>query len=80
MTVFPLVNRQTVSTPPLYPERIVQFGAGNFLRGFTDWIIQMLNEQTDFASGVVVVKVTPGTYPELEAQGRFVSCHPRGDA
>ena len=69
MTVFPRVNRQTVSTPPLYPERIVQFGAGNFLRGFTDWIIQMLNEQTDFASGVVVVKVTPGTYPELEAQG-----------
>ncbi|MFZ4827362.1 MAG: tagaturonate reductase [Phototrophicaceae bacterium] len=68
MTVFPLVNRQTVSTPPLYPERIVQFGAGNFLRGFTDWIIQTLNEQTNFASGVVVVKVTPGTYPELEAQ------------
>ena len=69
MTIMPLLNRQTLPNIPTYPERIVQFGAGNFLRGFTDWIIQLLNEQTDFASGVVVVKVTPGTYPELEAQG-----------
>ncbi|MEQ8674860.1 MAG: tagaturonate reductase [Aggregatilineales bacterium] len=64
------LNRQTVSSPAdAYPERIVQFGAGNFLRGFVDWVIQNLNEQTPFASQVVVVKVTPNsTYEELDAQ------------
>lgn len=63
------LNRQTISAGDTYPERIVQFGAGNFLRGFTDWVIQVLNEQTDFNSSVVVVKVTSGsTYEELDAQ------------
>ena len=28
----------------LYPERIIQFGEGNFLRAFVDWIIQKMTE------------------------------------
>ena len=28
-----------------YPERIIQFGEGNFLRAFVDWQIDLLNEQ-----------------------------------
>ena len=31
----------------LYPERIIQFGEGNFLRAFVDWQIDLLNEHTD---------------------------------
>ena len=30
------------------PERIIQFGEGNFLRAFVDWIIYNMNQKTDF--------------------------------
>jgi tagaturonate reductase len=38
------------------PERVLQFGEGNFLRGFVDWQIQILNEKTEFNGSVVVVQ------------------------
>ena len=38
------------------PERIIQFGEGNFLRAFVDWIIHNMNQKTDFNSSVVVVQ------------------------
>lgn len=40
----------------VYPERIIQFGEGNFLRAFVDWMVQQMNEKTDFNSSVVVVQ------------------------
>ncbi len=68
-TTLPPLNRETAHTPPAYPERIVQFGGGNFLRGFVDWIIQQLNEQAAFASSVVIVKPTPqGSYEQFNLQ------------
>lgn len=39
----------------IYPERILQFGDGNFLRAFVDWIVDRMNKETGFNSGVVVV-------------------------
>ena len=41
------------------PERIVQFGEGNFLRAFVDWIIQKMNQKTDFNGNVVIVQPLP---------------------
>ncbi len=38
------------------PERIIQFGEGNFLRGFADWIVNKMNENTDFNGSVVIVQ------------------------
>lgn len=38
------------------PERIIQFGEGNFLRAFVDWIVWNMNEMTDFDSNIVVVQ------------------------
>lgn len=38
------------------PERIIQFGEGNFLRCFVDWIVYNMNQKTDFNSSVVVVQ------------------------
>ncbi len=35
------------------PEKILQFGTGNFLRAFINWQIQALNEHTDFNAGVI---------------------------
>lgn len=49
------LNRQTVSVTT-HPERIIQFGEGNFLRAFVDWIIRNMNEKTDFNSSVVIVQ------------------------
>ena len=51
-----------------YPERIVQFGGGNFLRGFVDWVVDILNDETDFAGSIALVKATPGRYDDLDAQ------------
>ena len=49
------LNKHT-ATKTLRPERIIQFGEGNFLRAFVDWIIYNMNEKTDFNSSVVVVQ------------------------
>ncbi|MFS9379086.1 tagaturonate reductase [Citrobacter sp. ANG330] len=46
-----------------YPERIIQFGEGNFLRAFVDWQVDLLNEHTDLNSGVVIVRPIDSTFP-----------------
>lgn len=38
------------------PEKVIQFGEGNFLRAFVDWIIWHMNQKTDFNGSVVVVQ------------------------
>ncbi len=37
-------------------EKVIQFGEGGFLRGFADWMLQFVNEKTDFNGSVVVVQ------------------------
>jgi len=39
-----------------YTERIIQFGEGNFLRAFANWMIHEMNKKADFDAGVVVVQ------------------------
>lgn len=46
-----------------YPERIIQFGEGNFLRAFVDWQIDLLNEHTDLNAGVVIVRPIQSNFP-----------------
>lgn len=51
-------------------EKIIQFGEGGFLRGFADWMLQIVNEKTDFDGGVVVVQpIENGMCDVLMAQG-----------
>ncbi len=54
------------------PERkikIMQFGEGNFLRAFVDWIIQDLNDKGAISSNVAVVQPMPfGRIKELSEQ------------
>ncbi len=38
----------------LHPERVLQIGEGNFLRGFVDWLIHQLNKNGKFKGSVVV--------------------------
>ena len=50
-------------------ERIIQFGEGGFLRGFVDWILQEMNEKTDFnGSAVVVQPIENGMCDRLSEQ------------
>ena len=38
------------------PERVLQFGEGNFLRAFVDYFIDCMNEKAGFNSKVCVVQ------------------------
>ena len=38
------------------PERVIQFGEGNFMRAFVDFFIDNMNEKADFNSKVVLVQ------------------------
>lgn len=49
------LNRKTVSTSPL-PVKILQFGEGNFLRAFVDWMIDKANKKGVMNHGVLVVQ------------------------
>lgn len=50
-------------------ERIIQFGEGGFLRGFFDWMLQLMNEASDFdASAVVVQPIKNGLCSRLAEQ------------
>ncbi len=50
------LSRSLVKEAGHYPEKILQFGEGNFLRAFVDWQIDVLNKNTDFNGSVVVVQ------------------------
>ncbi|MBR5218452.1 MAG: tagaturonate reductase, partial [Clostridia bacterium] len=53
----------------MYSEKVIQFGEGGFLRGFVDWMLQIVNEKTDFAGSVVVVQpIDMGMCDMLTAQ------------
>ena len=48
---------------------MIQFGEGNFLRAFVDWIIQKVDESTDFDASVVVVQpIAQGMVEKLNEQ------------
>jgi tagaturonate reductase len=50
------LNRKNAGLTNIAPERIIQFGEGNFLRAFVDWIVFNMNKKTDFNSSIVVVQ------------------------
>ncbi len=48
--------KQTVARP----EKVLQFGEGNFLRAFVDWQIDIANEKSGFNGNVVLVQPLAG--------------------
>ncbi len=63
------LNRKRTSGEQNLPIKIMQFGGGNFLRAFVDWMVDVLNNETDFNGGIAIVKPTAGgDYSELKAQ------------
>lgn len=62
-----------------YTERIIQFGEGNFLRAFADWMIDKMNQEADFDSGVVVVQpIDRGLVDKLNEQGGLYTLYLNG--
>ncbi|OON94369.1 MAG: altronate oxidoreductase [Candidatus Epulonipiscioides saccharophilum] len=37
-----------------YPEKILQFGEGNFLRAFADWMVELANETEEYQGRIVI--------------------------
>ncbi|MBR1632357.1 MAG: tagaturonate reductase [Bacteroidales bacterium] len=50
------LNRTSAPQAKTYTEKVIQFGEGNFLRAFIEWIIWKTNQKTDFNASVVVVQ------------------------
>ncbi len=64
-----LLNHQMTPDRVMYPLRVLQIGGGNFIRGFIDWMIDILNEEAGFEAGVAVVKPREtGAYEALRSQ------------
>jgi len=58
-------NRSNVKNAANYPTRILQFGEGNFLRAFADWMIQKMNNEIGFNTGVDVIQPLPNGMVDL---------------
>ena len=48
------LNRTTAGVGPAPPEAILQFGGGNFLRAYAEWIVAAYNRQAESPLGVLV--------------------------
>ncbi len=61
-----LLNNGSIQNRKALPIKIVQFGGGNFLRAFVDWMVQILNDGAGFNAGVAIIKPTEnGDYQDL---------------
>ena len=73
------MNSLQRTTPFNLPIRVLQFGQGNFLRGFFDWQIDLLNERCGLNAGVVIVRPTSrSTAPLLDSQDGLYTTVVRG--
>lgn len=63
------------------PVRILQFGEGNFLRTFIDWMVDRMRQDAGFGGSVALVKTIPGPFsPDFEAQANAYTVVIRGRA
>ncbi len=87
----PVLNKKLVLTPTLqsqtevalphhdlfnFSEKVLQFGAGGFLRAFADYFIDHANRQNTFNGRIVVVQSTGGSRGNVlrEQDGLFTLC------
>ena len=62
-----------------YPEKIVQFGEGNFLRAFVDWMFHQMNKEGVFKGRAVIVQpIPPGRVSNLNEQDNLYTLLLRG--
>ncbi|WP_422443691.1 tagaturonate reductase [Thermoanaerobacterium sp. DL9XJH110] len=65
--------------PEDLPERVIQFGEGNFLRAFVDWMFHQLNKNNLFNGRIVVVQpIAEGLVSKLNEQDGLYTLILRG--
>lgn len=57
MSMLKDLNRITAALPQQKPVKVLQFGKGNFLRAFADWMIDIMNEHVEFNGAIQIVQV-----------------------
>lgn len=61
------------------PERVLQFGEGNFLRGFVDYFFDIANETCDFNGKIVLVQpIAQGLADSINEQEGLYTLYLRG--
>lgn len=64
-----LLNRSIKTNTTKRPIKVIQFGGGNFLRAFADYLIQECNENYDFNGNVAIVQyVSPEMAQQINQQ------------
>jgi tagaturonate reductase len=62
-----------------FPEKVLQFGEGNFLRAFVDWMIDEANDEGLFGGSIVLCQPIPqGMVARLNAQDNVYTLVMRG--
>ncbi len=71
-----LIQRDQIKDAHEYPETIVQFGEGNFIRAFADWMVEQMNQKADFKSQIVVIQPVPEGKVDIlnQQEGLFTIC------
>lgn len=73
------MERLKRTEPCKLKEKALQFGEGNFLRGFVDWMIDKLNKEMDWNGGVVLVQpLAQGLVPMINEQDGLYTLYLRG--
>ena len=73
------LTRTTANTTASNPEKVLQFGGGNFLRAFVDWMLDVYNEKTNSDLGVLLVTpISRDNYSNWEAQDGLYHVLTRG--
>lgn len=68
-----------VSSRAARPVKVLQFGEGNFLRAFVDYMLDIMNEKGAFDGGIVLVKPIPfGSLEQFHAQKNLYTVMLRG--
>lgn len=73
------LNKSVFTVKGNYPEKVLQFGEGNFLRCFVDWMLNKLNKEGNFNGSVVVVQpIDKGIVNLLNEQDGLYTVYLRG--
>ncbi len=74
-----LISREELERIAAFPEKILQFGEGKFLRGFMDWMVNTANRKGVFRGRVVIVPPLDDNLLEIiNGQDGFFTMFSRG--
>ena len=70
---------KSITKPVVRPVKILQYGEGNFLRGFVDYMIDIANEKEVFDGNIVITKpISHGSLEEFHKQEYQYTVYLRG--